>query len=392
MDPFTHTLAGLTAAKAGLERLSPLATTVCVLAANSPDADIVVGLTTDRWNYLHHHRGITHSIVGVIALAFLVPTLVWLLERGWAKLRHRQAKSRYRGLLVASAIAGATHPLMDWTNNYGLRPLMPWSGRWFYGDLVFIVDPFILLLLGGAAFLATSDRWPKIALWALPGAGFVTLSFIIGGSSDPSLQGAAVARIVLLAGVVVFATLRVVGVARGREKGIAVTALVVLICYWGGLAVAHRSALNAAALVANRSASQFNEKVSRVVAMPTLANPTRWFCVAETDQAIYRFTVRLGNAAAANSSEVVDGYTTDAAEAIERYEKPTAVAANLVSSASQDRRARILLDFARFPIAHVATPDCVTQTIVQFSDLRYTKPGSGRGTFSLDVPVECASK
>ena len=85
MDPFTHTLVGLTAAKTGLERLSPLATTVCVLAANSPDSDLVVGLTTDRWGYLHHHRGITHSIVGVITLAVIVPTLVWLAERGWVR-------------------------------------------------------------------------------------------------------------------------------------------------------------------------------------------------------------------------------------------------------------------------------------------------------------------
>src|SRR5215510_2605787 len=181
MDPFTHTLVGLTAAKAGLERLSPLATTVCVLAANSPDSDIAAGLATDRWNYLHHHRGITHSIVGVVALALIVPTLVWLFERGWTRLRFQPSKTRYRGLLLASAIATATHPLMDWMNNYGLRPFLPWSGRWFYGDLVFIVDPFILLLIGGAAFLATSNRWPKIVLWALLGSAFVTLSFIIGG-------------------------------------------------------------------------------------------------------------------------------------------------------------------------------------------------------------------
>ncbi len=46
MDPFTHTLVGLTAAKAGLERLSPLATTVCMLAANSPDSDVVVGFVS----------------------------------------------------------------------------------------------------------------------------------------------------------------------------------------------------------------------------------------------------------------------------------------------------------------------------------------------------------
>src|ERR1051325_9300254 len=215
MDPFTHTLVGLTAAKAGLERLSPWATTVCVLAANSPDSDIIVGLTTDRWNYLHHHRGITHSIAGVIALAIVVPSLVYFSARAAAAIRKRPVNVRYRGLLIASAIATATHPLMDWTNNYGVRPFLPWSGKWFYGDLVFIVDPFILLLLGRAAFLATSDRWPKMVLWALLGAAFLTLSFIVGGIRDPSLQGAAVARTVLLVGVVVLVTVRVVGFARG---------------------------------------------------------------------------------------------------------------------------------------------------------------------------------
>jgi hypothetical protein len=90
--------------------------------------------------------------------------------------------------------------------------------------------------------------------------------------------------------------------------------------------------------------------------------------------------------------EVVDGYQTDAFEKIERYEKPTNQAPALAAVAAQDPRARILLDFARFPIARVPVQDCVSQTIVQFSDLRYTKPGSGRGTFSLNVPVECASK
>ncbi|HEV8587414.1 MAG TPA: metal-dependent hydrolase, partial [Pyrinomonadaceae bacterium] len=87
MDPFTHTFVGLAAAKAGLEKLSPFATTVCVLAANSPDSDVIVGLTTDRWNYLHHHRGISHSIVGVLALAIIVPSIVWVAERGWCQLR-----------------------------------------------------------------------------------------------------------------------------------------------------------------------------------------------------------------------------------------------------------------------------------------------------------------
>ena len=41
MDNLTHTLVGLAAAKAGLERLSLGATAVCLVAANSPDVDIV---------------------------------------------------------------------------------------------------------------------------------------------------------------------------------------------------------------------------------------------------------------------------------------------------------------------------------------------------------------
>ena len=391
MDPFTHTLVGLTAAKAGIERLSPLATTVCVLAANSPDSDVIVGLTTDRWNYLHHHRGITHSIVGVIVLAFAVPTIVWVGERVWSRLRNRKAKSHYRGLLLASAIATATHPLMDWTNNYGVRPLLPWSGRWFYGDMVFIVDPLILLLVGGAAFLATSDRWPKIVLWGLLATAFVTLSFIVAARRDPSLEGAAAARMILLVGVFVFIIVRLTGFLRGSERIVATAALSLVIFYWGGLALVHRKALASADSVADHAASQFHEGVLRVVAMPTLANPTRWFCVAETDQAIYRFVVKLGDPSG-DALPIVDGYQTDAPEGIERYAKPANQAAELASVASKDRRARILLDFARFPIAHVPEQDCVSQTIVQFSDLRYTKPGAGRGTFSLNVPVECTSK
>ena len=43
-----------------------------------------------------------------------------------------------------------THPVLDWLNNYGIRLLMPFSPRWFYGDAVFIIDPWLWLALGGA--------------------------------------------------------------------------------------------------------------------------------------------------------------------------------------------------------------------------------------------------
>lgn len=410
MDPFTHTLVGLTAAKAGLERLSPLATTVCMLAANSPDSDVVVGFISDRWAYLHHHRGITHSIVGAIALAVIVPAIIWLGERGFARLRRTQPRTRFRGLLLASMIVTATHPLMDWTNNYGVRPLLPWSGRWVYGDMVFIVDPYILLLIGGAAFLATRRGWVRMAPWALLATAFVVLTFLVASRPDPSLAGINIARVVLLVGVVSLVLVRVLKLSRGRERLIAAGALAGLVVYWVALGFIHRAALNHARELAVRSAGTINERVLRVAAMPTLANPLRWSCVAETDRAIYRYFVSLADSSS-RSPAIVNGYRGNSPDPspspptgsngyehnspeslFKRYEKPTGRAAELSAVAAEDRRAKILLNFARFPIARVQDENCLSQAIVQIADLRYTEPGATRGTFSLNVPVECASK
>lgn len=393
MDPFSHSLVGLTAAKAGLGRLSPFATTVCIVAANAPDSDVVVAFATDRWTYLHHHRGITHSIVGCLVIAILIPSIVYLAECIIAAMRKRPPRIRYRGLLLASLIAMATHPLMDWTNNYGVRPFLPWSGKWFYGDLVFIVDPYLLLLAGGAAFLATSDRLPKIILWGAVATIFVVLSFIIQTRPDPAQMSPSVARNILLAGVLLLVVVRVFGISRGREKAIALGALAAIVLYWSGLAVAHRAAYRDAALVSTRVASHLNEGFIRVAAMPTLANPFQWTCVAETDRAIYRFSVKLGEQKAADPSQlVVDGFANDSPAGIERFEKPKDRAAEIVTQASRDRRAQILLGFARFPLGQVQDENCISQTLVQFADLRYTEPGASRGMFSLNVPVDCPTR
>ena len=159
MDNLTHSLVGLTAAKTGLERLSPGATLLCVVAANSPDSDVFVGVFGDRWDLLQHHRGITHSFVGTAFLALLVPLIFYGLDRAWARLRRRSPKTNFRGLLIASLIVTATHPLLDWTNNYGIRLLLPWNPRWFYGDLVFIIDPFLWLVLAAGLLIIWRVRY-----------------------------------------------------------------------------------------------------------------------------------------------------------------------------------------------------------------------------------------
>ena len=37
--------------------------------------------------------------------------------------------------------------MLDTLNTYGVRWLMPFSGRWFYGDTLFIIDPWVWLAL-----------------------------------------------------------------------------------------------------------------------------------------------------------------------------------------------------------------------------------------------------
>ena len=50
-------------------------------------------------------------------------------------------------VLLLSFIAILSHPILDTLNTYGVRWFMPFSGRWFYGDTLFIVDPWVWLVL-----------------------------------------------------------------------------------------------------------------------------------------------------------------------------------------------------------------------------------------------------
>ena len=320
MDNLTHSLVGLTAAKTGLERLSPGATLLCVLAANSPDSDVAVGLFGDRWDLLQHHRGLTHSFVGTAFLALLMPAIFYGVDRAWARLRRRPPKTNFRGLLIASLIVTATHPLLDWTNNYGIRLFLPWSPRWSYGDLVFIVDPF---------------------LW-----------------------------LVLIAGLLLIWRVR-----RETKAKTAFASFAVVVAYWGALAIAHGRALTLGTEAAQQIVAPNGETIARLAAMPTLANPLRWDCLFETDKATYRFNVSL--------------YGQTPAGRVVRYAKPSGSLAAALHEVSDEKPARALLGFARFPVARLADPSCTTQTLLQLADLRYTEPGNSRGAFALQLPVDC---
>jgi inner membrane protein len=372
MDNLTHTLVGLAAAKAGLERTSPGATALCILAANAPDADILVLLFRDRWSFLQHHRGITHAIVGTLAISILLPAAFYLVDLIIAKTRKRARQVKFSGLLMSSLLVSATHPLLDWTNNYGIRFLLPWNSRWFYGDFVYIVDPFIWLILGSACFLLTKKTKFVRAVWGI--LALILTILVMASPRGGNLSNPWLIRgfwLLTLIGIVVLAAKRT-GERWGQR--IAWSSLALVLVYWGILSVAHSLALSRASKEAVALAGA-GETISRLAVMPTLANPFGWDCVFETNKATYRFNLALG--------------TEIGVPKVVRYEKPSGLLDRALKEISFDRRAQIFLGFARFPVAKLSDMDCTEQSLVQLADLRYTEPGNSRGTFSLELPVDC---
>ena len=118
-----------------------------LIGANLPDLDVLAipfgaGLT--------FRRGWTHGVLAMIVL----PILLTLGLLGWERLQRRfgkrvpdRAPVRPWPLLLVALAAVISHPLLDWLNNYGVRLLMPFSERWFYGDSIFIVDLWLLAML-----------------------------------------------------------------------------------------------------------------------------------------------------------------------------------------------------------------------------------------------------
>jgi inner membrane protein len=121
MDNLTHSLVGLAAAKSGLERLSPGATALCVLA-DSPTRHS--GSTVPRsLGFLQHHRGISCTSWNG-GFDILLP-LLFCRRFHHFKDKKAAAAGKIRSLLIVSLVVTFTHPLLDWTNNYGIRPFLP---------------------------------------------------------------------------------------------------------------------------------------------------------------------------------------------------------------------------------------------------------------------------
>jgi inner membrane protein len=225
MDPLTHTATGLFLSRAGLNRWTPLATPILLLAANAPDCDIVT-LAGGQLNYLHFHRHLTHALIAMPVMAILPVVLVWAVAR---------KPVRWLGAFAAALIAVASHLLLDLTNAYGIRLLLPFSSQWLHLDLMNIVDLWV---------------------WAI---------FLL------AIAGPFVAR--LVGSEISSGTVKI----RHHGRGFAIFALLFLLVYNGWRDVMHGRAV---AILDSRIYQDLAP--SRVAAMPDGAVPWRWHGLVET--------------------------------------------------------------------------------------------------------------
>jgi inner membrane protein len=174
MDNVCHTLVGAAMAHAGLKRLTPYATGTLMLAANIPDVDVLVFATGE--SPVSFRRGWTHGVIGQA----LLPIGLTLVVMAWARWRRPHGPPPRTGWLLAlSYLALYSHLFLDFLNNYGVRLLAPVEWRWFYGDAVFILDPWLWLVLGVGVWLARrrqSTQPAGLALGAATGYVLVMLA------------------------------------------------------------------------------------------------------------------------------------------------------------------------------------------------------------------------
>jgi inner membrane protein len=267
MEPVTHFLTGACLARAGFNRKAAYATLAMTLAAETPDLDILWSADGPVASF-QHHRGITHTLIGLPFEGLVVIGAVWLVHR-WRVRRAaaaaleaaaaRPAESpptdqplvepitvaplRWGLLYGFVLIALLSHIVLDWTNNYGVRPFFPFNPRWYAGSIVFIFEPVLFAALV-AAMIAP-------ALFGLIGSEV--------GARRQAFRG----------------------------RGWAIFALTVMVGLWGWRQVEHDTAVQLATAAAYGPAAYGSAvapgaEVLRVTASPYPGNPYRWHTVAET--------------------------------------------------------------------------------------------------------------
>jgi inner membrane protein len=262
MDPLAHTLVGAALAETRLRRTTPLAAATLILGANAPDLDFVTSIGgTDA--SLFWRRGLTHGVVAMVLLPLALTGLMLLWDRA-ARWRRRPDAPPARGgpLLGLAVLAVLSHPALDWLNTYGVRLLMPFSGAWFYGDAVFILDPWLWLLMAAPVVVARRGGLVAAGIFLVLGVAATALVVL----SDVVPAGA---RVAWIAGLLAILALRAAPFARARAERVASICVAAAVLYIGAMIAGSAAARADATAWLARQGIQVDE----LIAGPMPANP-----------------------------------------------------------------------------------------------------------------------
>ena len=297
--------------RAGLNRKTALATAVLTLAAEAPDLDVLSRFGGPAFAFAHH-RGFTHSFLGVPLDAAVVVGFVYLIWRlRGRKLKDPNLPPRWGLLYFYACLAGLSHIVLDFTNNYGVRPFWPFSEKWYSWDIVFIFEP---VMFGVLLF------------------GLIVPTFFSLIDQE-------------------------IGARRRGPKGrvAATLALLGVVLLWGLRDYEHRRAVSALSARTYQNADPL-----RVSAYPSLADPFHWYGVVETP----------GFFALAPVDSL--GPEVDPEDQLEIRYKPEETPITL--AAKKSYLGRVYLDWAQYPITETETLDPPqTGYIVDFQDLRFVQ-------------------
>jgi inner membrane protein len=327
MEPVTHILTGACLARTGFNHRAAYATLTMAVAAEFPDIDTLWGLRGPVEGF-QHHRGITHTFLGVPFEAALIVAAVyglhlWRLRRATSSTKPLTAAPvRWVALYFLALLALLSHLLLDYTNNYGVRPFYPFNPHWYAASIVFIFDPLIFLLLL-SAFVAP---W----LFGLVGSE-------VGARRQPF-----------------------------RGRGWAIAALLGVVACWGFRETEHEHAIqmelaqNVAAPVAPNADPDADTTpvylaAQRALASPDPISPFRWSGVIDYGS-VYQLT---GLNTRTLALTLADNFVS----------KPDRSPAVLAAEASPLGRAYI--DWSPMPFVRASEPDAQGRIAVTFQDPRF---------------------
>jgi inner membrane protein len=275
MDPLTHTLVGASLASTRLGGTTRLAAPALVIGANLPDVDVLSYVRGADFA-LGFRRGWTHGVPALIVLPLLLVALLWLWSRRWPPEERSKVSTGW--LIALSYLALLTHPALDWLNTYGMRWWMPLSDTWYYGDSVFIMDPWLWLLLGVCWLL------PK-----RPTRGLSITFVVLGGLLMLVVAGRAPQYLPVVG--VVAALLLVAFVLRLPEKSEATHSLPTVGLAFGAIYIACMIWLQGVTEDRVRAIAvrDLPGALQTLMVGPMPANPLLWDVLLEDEEGYYRY-------------------------------------------------------------------------------------------------------